>query len=84
MRGVSGQWPLSIAVALGTVVGWIGRPRLKTRGAIALVLSVFAIGASLFFAWKYGYLCNPLIPIVALWIASECSAAVEHVARPRM
>ena len=82
-RGVSVEWPTGVAIALGSLLGWRVHARPKRRAWIALALTVLGVGASLFFSWKYGYLCNPLIPIVALWIASECNAGIEHVARPR-
>jgi CHASE2 domain-containing sensor protein len=93
LRSVSVRMPrpwhiwvlLIVSSLLGALVPVVTGPRTATRVGLLAVLVVLALVGSGAAYRHMDYLCNPLVPLLAVVVASELSAIVLrwHVARHR-
>ncbi len=84
MPRVAGEWLLPLVGAvLGCVVGVLTCSWFLRRYLALAVLTAVFILASMAAYWRVQYLFNPLVPVFALLVAGELSAAVNRAVLSR-
>lgn len=84
MPRVTGEFVIPLVGALlGCITAlWAAGRALRRYLAMAVLTAVF-LAASVIAYWKFQYLFNPLVPVLALLVAGEMSAAVHRVVTSR-
>ncbi|MCK4341281.1 MAG: protein kinase [Phycisphaerae bacterium] len=71
------------AALLGLLVGWFLASKSLIRAAALGTGCVLFVALGFLGAWRLSYLYNPLIPVLAMLVASELSVLTHSICRPR-
>ena len=79
---ISLHWITFGGAVLGLMTGLIAPGRRAIRYVVLVVVMIVFLGASVWAAREYQYLCNPLIPSFALVVACGLATMVNRITNP--